>query len=159
MSKLLITIKDIARLSGFDANIDNNTIQPFIFMAQNSEIKRILGDTLYTKIVAENEAGTLAGNYLFIYENYISVILAYLTCSYYLQLGVVKVSQNGVFVVTPEKTEPLTDEVIEKKASKYEALAVGLEIKFLAYLDVLNLPERPAISDIKPKSNFNWYRP
>jgi hypothetical protein len=159
MTKLIITIDDISRLSGFDGNIDNDSINPFIFMAQNSEIKRILGVALYDKIVSDYDSDTLAGNYLLIYNDYIATILAYFTCSFYLQLGVAKVSQNGVYLVTPEKTEQLTDEQREKKADKYEKLATGLEIKLLEVLDLLNLPERPSPDSTKAKSNFNWMRP
>ena len=159
MIKLIISIDDISRLSGFDGNIDNDSINPFIFMAQNSEIKRILGVTLYDKIVSDYDSDTLAGNYLLIYNDYIATILAYFTCSFYLQLGVAKVSQNGVYLVTPEKTEQLTDEQREKKADKYEKLATGLEIKLLEVLDLLNLPERPSPDSTKAKSNFNWMRP
>lgn len=159
MSKYYITIEDVALLSGFDGNIDNDSINPFIFMAQRNDIKRILGVTLYNKITDDFEAGTLVGNYLDIYSNYICIIQAYYTCSYYLRLGVAKVSQNGVYLVTSEKTEQLTDEERNKKADMYEKLAVGLELEFIKYLDILNLPERPSPSDINSKSNFNWMRP
>lgn len=158
MTKLIITIDDIARLSGFDGNIDNDSINPFIFMAQNSEIKRILGVNLYDKIVSDYDSETLAGNYLKLYNDYVATTLAYFTCSFYLQLGVAKVSQNGVYLVTPEKTEQLTDEQREKKADKYEKLAVALELKMVEFLDLVKLPERPLPSDIKPKSNFNWIK-
>lgn len=159
MIKLIISIDDISRLSGFDGNIDNDSINPFIFMAQNSEIKRILGVNLYNKILDDYENDTLAGDYLAIYNDYIATILAYFTCSYYLQLGVAKVSQNGVYLVTPEKTEQLFDEKSNKMAQKYEKLAVGLELKFIEFLDSLNLPERPNLCSSKAKSNFNWMRP
>ena len=158
MTKLLITIDDIARLSSFDGNIDNDSINPFIFMAQNSEIKRILGDDLYNKIVADFEADTLAGSYLTIYSDYVAPILAYFTCSFYLQLAVPKVSQNGVYLVTPEKTEQVFDDKTNKMADKYEKIAIGLELKLVEVLDNLNLPERPAPSTIKAKSNFNWIK-
>jgi hypothetical protein len=128
-------------------------------MAQRNDIKRILGQNLYNKIVDDYESETLAGNYLDIYTNYISIIQAYYTCSYYLQLGIAKVSQNGAYLVTPEKTEQIFDEKTSKMADKYEKLAVGLELEFVKVLDELNLPERPAPSDIKTKSNFNWIRP
>ena len=91
MTKLLITIDDISRLSGFDGNIDNDTINPFIFMAQNGEIKRILGDSLYSKIITDFTNNSLSGKYLTIYNDYIATILTYFTCSFYLQLGVAKV--------------------------------------------------------------------
>ena len=159
MSKYFITIEDVALLSGFDGNIDNDSINPFIFMAQRNDIERILGDNLYTKIADDFEAETLAGDYLAIFNKYICVIQSYYTCAYYLRLGVAKVSQNGVYLVTPEKTEQLTDDERNKKAEMYEKLATGLEIKFIEYLDTLNLPERPAPSNINAKSNFNWMRP
>jgi len=157
MSKLLINIEDIAKLSGFDGNIDNDSINPFIFMAQNNDIKRILGDELYAKIVEDYENEVLTGDYLTIYNDYISIIQAYYTCFYYLQLGIAKVSQNGAYMVTPEKTEQLADERI-RMAQMYEKLAVGLEVKFNEVLDALNLPERPAPSSIVSKSSFNWIR-
>ena len=159
MSKYFITIEDVALLSGFDGNIDNDSINPFIFMAQRNDIKRILGTALYNKIADDFNNDILTGDYLEIYSNYICIIQAYYTCSYYLRLGVAKVSQNGVYLVTPEKTEQLTDEERNKKAEMYEKLATGLEIEFIKYLDVLNLPERPAPSTINAKSNFNWMRP
>jgi hypothetical protein len=159
MSKYFITIEDVALLSGFDGNIDNDSINPFIFMAQRNDIKRVLGKELYNKIADDFEANALTGNYLDIFTNYISIIQSYYTCSYYLQLGVAKVSQNGAYLVTPEKTEQIFDEKTDKMADKYAKLAVGLELEFIDYLDELNLPERPAPSSIKAKSNFNWMRP
>ena len=158
MNKLLITIEDIAKLSGFDGNIDNDSINPFIFMAQINDIKRILGDDLYTKVVTDYDNGSLTGDYLDIYNNYISIIQAYYTCSYYLQLGVAKVSQNGAYLVTPEKTEQIFDEKTDKMSDKYSKLATGLELKFIDVLDDLNLPERPAPSSINARSSFNWLR-
>ena len=158
MTKLLITIDDISRLSGFDGNIDNDSINPFVFMAQNSEIKRILGVDLYNKILADYENDVLAGDYLTIYSDYVAIILAYFTCSFYLQLGIPKVSQNGAYLVTPEKTEQVFDDKTNKMADKYEKIAIGLELKLLELLDSLNLPERPAPSTIKAKSNFNWIK-
>jgi len=158
MTKLLIDSSDIAKLSGFDGNIDNDTISPFIFMAQNSEIKRILGKNLYEKIIQDYENDDLEGNYLDVYENYISIILAYFTCSFYLQLGIPKVSQNGAYLVTPEKTEQVYDEKTDKMAAKYEKLAINLELSLLTYLNELNLPERPRPDFTKSKSSFNWIR-
>ena len=156
MNKLLISIDDIARLSGFDGNIDDNSIKPFIFMAQNSEIKRILGNDLYNKLVFEHENNTLAGDYLAIYKDYVSIILAYFTCSFYLQLGIAKVSQSGAYLVTPEKTEQIFDEKTSKMAQKYEMQAIGLEHRLIIYLDTLTIPEWKPICKRSAKSSFNW---
>lgn len=158
MAKLLINISDIAKLSGFDGNIDNDTINPFIFMAQNTEIKRVLGVTLYDKIVQDFTDETLTGDYLNIYENYVAIIQSYYACSLYLRLGIPKVSQNGAYLVTPEKTEQIWNERTDGMADQYQKLAVGLELQLVDLLEELNLPERPNPSDIQPKSNLNWIR-
>lgn len=158
MTKLLINIEDIAKLSGFDGNIDNDSISPFIFMAQNSEIKRILGQKLYDKLIEDYTADDLQGDYLKVYENYVAIILAYFTCSFWLQLGIPKVSQNGAYLVTPEKTEQIYDEKTEKMAAKYEKMAINLELSLLDYLNELNLPERPRPDFTKAKSSFNWIK-
>ena len=158
MIKLLISIDDIARLSGFDGNIDNDTINPFIFMAQNSDIKRILGTELYNKIVLDYENEDLADEYLTIYNDYVSTTLAYYTCSYYLQLGVAKVSQNGVYLVTPEKTEQIFDEKTNKMADKYEKLAIALEYKLIEYLNTITIPEWISPDQTKAKTSFNWIK-
>ena len=158
MVKLFITIDDISRLSGFDGNIDNDTINPFIFMAQNSEIKRILGTSLYDKIENDLDAETLTGDYLTIYNEHIVPMHVYYTCSYYLQLGVPKVSQNGVYLVTPEKTEQIFDDKTQKMAEKYEKLAISLELKLIDYLNSLTLPEWLSPDVTKAKSSFNWIK-
>lgn len=156
MTELFISIQEIAQLSGFKGSINNDSIRPFVFMAQNSEIKRILGLPLYNKITTDYTNNSLTGAYKDIFDNYIQIIEVYFTCSFWLQLGTFEVSQNGAYLITPDKTEQLTEEQKDAKAGKYEKMAVGLEIKFLEYLDELNLPERPAPGTVKPKSNFNW---
>jgi hypothetical protein len=158
MIQTLISIDDIAQLSGFDGNIDNDTIKPFIFMAQNSEIKRLLGDDLYAKILADYEAETLAGDYDTIYTDYVAIILAYYTCSYYLKLGVPKVSQNGAYLVTPDKTEQIFSEEAYKMAEIYEKLAIGLELRLIDYLNTLTIPEWTAPDQTTAKNSFNWLR-
>ena len=158
MNKLLISIDDISRLSGFDGNIDNDSIAPFIFMAQNSEIKRILGNDLYNKLVLDYENEDLAGNYLTIYNDFVSIITAYWSCSYYLQLGIVKISQNGAYLITPEKTEQVFDDKTGKIANKFEALAIGLEHKLVEYLNTLSISEWKSPDQTSAKSSFNWLR-
>jgi len=154
-----ISIEQIAAYSSFDGNIDNDSISPNIDQAQTNEIERVLGANLYDKINNDlNNEIELTGDYLAIFNKYIIRLEVYYTCYYYLSFTVPKVSQNGAYYVTPDKTQSLTLDELEKMAAKYEKLAVGLELKFIEALDLLNLPERPAPSSIKPKSNFNWIK-
>lgn len=156
MNKLFITIEEMVKLTAFDGNIDNDSINPFIFMAQETELKRILGRMLYEKLIFENNQTTFDADYQNIFDQ-VQIITSYYTASYYLQLGVAKVSQNGVYLITPEKTEQISEERL-KMADKYEKLAVGLEFKLLELLNSLDLPEWIKPNDTKPKSNFNWIK-
>jgi hypothetical protein len=158
MNKLLTNIENIAKLSGFDGNIDNDSINPFIFMAESTEIKRVLGNPLYLKIKTDFNNDSLQNEYLALFNDYIELILSYYTCSFYLQLGIIKVSQNGAYLVTPERTQQSSEELV-KMADKYEKLALGLEIKMQEHLEELNLPERPSNSRIKVKTSLNWIKP
>jgi hypothetical protein len=154
-----IDIEQISAYSSFDGNIDNDSISPNIDQAQNNEIERVLGTVLYDKINGDlNNETPLTGDYLAIFNKYIVRLHVYYTCYYYLSFTVPKVSQNGAYYVTPDKTQSLTLDEIDKMAAKYEKLAVGLELKFIVALDLLNLPERPAPSSIKAKSTFNWIK-
>lgn len=154
MTKLLITGEEISVLSNFDGNIDEDAINPFIFMAQNSELKRILTDELYTKILEDN----LTGIYADIYNNFAVYLLAYYSCFYYLNLGTFKVSQNGAYNVTPEKTAQLEITELDKKALFYKELAIGIEIKLIEFLEAntSTIPEYK--SGVKSKSIFNWIK-
>ncbi len=158
MVKLLATIEDITNLTGFDANINSASINPFIFMAQNSEIKRVLGADLYDKIYTDFSANALTGDYLTIYNDYVKIILCYFSASFYLQLGIPKVSQNGAYLVTPEKTEQLYSEKTARMSEKYEKLAVGLELDLITFLNTLTIPEYESPDQTSAKSNFNWIK-
>ena len=158
MTTLLTNIDSIAKLTGFDANIDNDSINPFIFMAQNSDIKRVLGDDLYLKIVTDYENDVLAGDYLTIYNNYVEIILAYYTSSYYLKLGIAKVSQNGAYLVTPEKTEQIFDDKTKDMANMYEKLAINLELKLIDFLNTLTLVEWEAPNQTTATTSFPWLK-
>lgn len=150
MNNQYITLEDIIQLSGFDGNIDEDSIAPFIFMAENNEIKRILGKDLYL--------ATKAGTYPIIKDEYANIICAYWACSYYLQLGIVKVTQTGAYLVTPENTQAMFAEQTQKMAEKYEALARGLEIKLVEYLNTLTIPEWISPNQTTAKSGFNWIK-
>jgi hypothetical protein len=154
-----INIDHITAYSSFDGAIDSDSISPNIDQAQINEIERVLGTPLYDKINTDlNDGAPLTGNYLAIFDKYILRLQVYYTCFYYLSFTVTKVSQNGTYFVTPDKTQSLTLDELERMAARYEKLAVGLELKFIAALDLLDLPERPAPSSIKAKSSFNWIK-
>ena len=82
MIKLWLKENDIPILTGFAGNIDSDSLKPFIFIAQTTDLKRVLGLNLYDKIDTLYIAGTLTGEYKTIFDNYIIDMLVYFSCSH-----------------------------------------------------------------------------
>ena len=78
MSKaLFIQKKDITRFTAANGSIDTDKLLPYIDMAQDIDIQRLLGSKLYDKISADITAApqTLTGNYLTLVDTYIKPTL------------------------------------------------------------------------------------
>ena len=156
MSKLFINISDISAYTGFDGNIDNNSIEPFIFMAQNRDIKRVLGTPLYEKMRADfsNNVGFTA-IYAEIFKQ-IVIIQSYYSAYYHYSLGLAKTSQNGTYYLTPEKTERVSEEKAKEMSQIYQGIASSLEADLIAYLETVTIPEW--VVKTKAKSLLNIFK-
>jgi hypothetical protein len=53
MMKLFLQPNDIASLTGFNGNIDIDSLKPIINTAQTTQVKRVLGTKLYDKIYTD----------------------------------------------------------------------------------------------------------
>ena len=141
MKKLLIKASDIPDITGTSGNIDVDSIRPSINIAQNTNVKRVLGADLYAKIVNDYTAGTLSGVYLTIYNDYIVYMLAFHTISVFLSLGVSKVANNGSYKVGVEGSTNLTLNENAILGKNYEAVAISYEIMFFDYIKTIDIPE------------------
>lgn len=141
MTKLLIKASDIPDITGTSGNIDVDSIRPSINIAQNTNVKRVLGQELYAKIVADYTAGTLSGVYETIYKEYVVYMLAFHTISVYLSLGVSKVANNGTYKIGVEGSTNLTLNENAILGKNYEAVAISYEGMFFEYMKAINIPE------------------
>jgi len=119
---LLISDSDVKSFTSMDGNIDPDLIMPLINAAQDSEIERLIGSALLTKLKTEVENDTLAGDYLILLENYLKPTLAWFTFSYFIPFNAYTYSNKGIFKhssessITPEKNE--IDYLREKAATQ-----------------------------------------
>ena len=141
MIKLLINANDIPEITGTSGNIDVDSMKPSINIAQSTKLKSVLGFGLYDKIASDFDAGTLAGEYLKIYNDYIVFILAFHTVSIYLSLGVAKVANNGSYKVGVDGSANLTLNENAILGKNYEAVALSYEKSFLDYIRGVSIPE------------------
>ena len=119
---LLISDSDVKSFTSMDGNIDPDLIMPLINAAQDTEIERLIGSALLTKLKTEVENDTLAGDYLILVENYLKPTLAWFTFSYFIPFNAYTYSNKGIFKhssessITPEKNE--IDYLREKAATQ-----------------------------------------
>lgn len=153
MIKLWLKENDIPALTSFDGNIDSDKLKPFIYIAQTTDMKRVLGLDLYNKIDAEYIAETLAGDYLTIFDNYIIDMLTYFSCSHYIAMNSSKVSNNGM--IKPEQSTDLKE--IDRLSARYNSLANNVMVNFQEYMKTISIPEYKNCED-KAKTNIiGWY--
>jgi hypothetical protein len=155
MKQILIKAATIPTIVGISGNIDVDSIRPSILIAQNTNIKRVLGSDLYAKILADYASGTLAGVYLIIYNDYVEPMLAFHTVSVYLSLGVPKVANNGTYKIGVEGSVNLTLNENAILGKNYEAVAISYEGMFFTYIKTINIPEYDNVIDKEKDARTN----
>ena len=154
--KLFLTPNDIAALTGFNGNIDSDSIKPAINTEQTTQVKRILGTKLYDKIYADLE--NLTGDYKTIYDDYVVYMTAFFSASIYLSLSIDKVSNGGVFKLSAENATNSTDAKVNQLSKNYEAIAISYEGNFKEFMTSISIPEYGIEETLAEKTNFiPWY--
>lgn len=163
MSKKLIYLlnqNDLPRLTSISGNMDLDAIKPFVKMAQDLNLKTILGESLYNKIESDFVNESLSGDYLEIYDEYLVDMLVYYSAYHLISLHNYKISNNGILKASPDAHETLDNSEIEKIASKYLQLGASVELRFNQEKSKYNIPE------LKPKNcgdsnsgnyKMNWF--
>jgi hypothetical protein len=159
MVTLFLNENDIPELTAFSGNIDADSLKPHIFTAQTNDIKRILGSELYDKILAEYIAGSLAGLYKTIYEDYVVPIEVYFACMYYMTFGGTKTSNNGVVKVSFAGGEALSESETNRLIGVYRQLGNNNEKFFYDYIEANPVPEYDRSKEDESKNNpvIPWY--
>jgi hypothetical protein len=154
--KLFLQPNDIPALTGFNGNIDGDSIKPAINTAQTTQIKRVLGTKLYNKIY--NGLDTLTGDYLTIYNDYVIYMTAFFAASVYLSLSVDKVTNGGVFKLSAENATNTSDAKVNQLSKNYEAIAISYEVNFKEFMTTISVPEYGTDEQQNETTNFiPWY--
>lgn len=137
----LLNQNDLPRLTSISGNMDIDALKPFIKMAQDSNLKSVLGENLYNKIENDFINDSLSDDYKKIYDEYVVDMLVYYSAYYLISLHNYKVSNNGVLIASPENHETIDNQTIEKVASKYLQLGASVELRFNNNKSKFNVPE------------------
>lgn len=140
--KLFLTANDIPKHTSLSGNIDIDSLNPFIYISQKTQIKRILGNDLYDKILTDLENETpLTGDYLTLFNDYVIDMLVYFSTANYLSFGSYKITNNGI-------NKPLIDggtstdfKEVNTLIERYKQLATDVELNFYEYMKTITIPE------------------
>ena len=163
MTALFISRTDLVKNSLLDGNIDTDKFAQYIKIAQQIDVHNYLGTDLYNKISEDIIAGTLAGDYLFLLNEYIQPMLIHYAMMQYLPFASYSVKNGGVYKHSAENSESVTKEEIDYLVNKERNFAEYYTKRFIDYISFHQdkFPEYNSNTneDIQPDKNdlFNGW--
>jgi hypothetical protein len=152
---LLLKEDDITKLTNISFNVDIDKITPFIYMAQKTKLKPLLGSELYEAIMTEFDEDTLAGDNLELYNDYIVDYLVYYTAYYFWSFGIYQLDNAGAYRTSVDNSEGLEEEAVIRVAKMWEQQAESVRIQLVKFLESKESLEESNSTNYAP--NFNWY--
>ena len=157
MTTLLIKPNDIAELTGFSGNIDLDSIANIVNVIQRVNLKAILGADLLAKIIEDYENDDLTGDYKTIYDDYVVYMLAFYSCSLYLSINAVKVTNNGVYRSNAEGATLATKAEVDNLNQEYKGLGASIENAFNDFMKIISIPEWKGNNNFKENNFIPWH--
>ena len=138
---LLLREQDLVKLNNISANVDIDKLTPFIYMAQNNKIVRMLKNQLYNKILTDFEGDELSGDYLTLYNDYVVDALIYYTTYFYWTVGLYQVDNQGAYKKSVENSEFLDPSELLRVGKFFEQQGQSVELNFETWIKDKNIPE------------------
>jgi len=131
---LFITDIDLVRNTMIDGSVDVNKYKESIKIAQQIHIQNYLGTKLYDKISDDIIAGTLAGDYLSLVNEYIKPMLIHFAMVDYLPFAAFTVANGGIYKHSPENAEAATKNEIDYLVTKHRDFAQFYTRRFIDFM-------------------------
>ena len=131
---LFIKRADLVRNTALSGNVDPDKFLQFIKLAQEIHIRNYLGSDLYNKISADIIAGTLAGDYLTLVNEYIQPMLIHYAMAEYLPFAAYTIGNGGVFKHNSENSTQPDKSEIDSLTSKERDYAQYYADRFIDFM-------------------------
>lgn len=159
---LFISRTDLVKNTIIDGNVDTDKFIQFIKIAQEIHITNYLGSKLYDKISTEIVAGTLAGDYLSLVNDYIQPMLIHFAMVEYLPFAAYQIKNGGVSKHSSENSESVSKSEIEFLVQKERDTSEYYTRRFVDYI-CFNSNKFPEYntntdSDVRPDKDSNVSR-
>lgn len=140
---ILLLPNELTSNTVIGGNVDVSRYVPAIKDFQKTRLVELLGKELYLKICADFEAGTLAGLYLELYEDYIKEMVIHGGAENYLTFGAYNVGNNGITKMKTDNAETVSKEEIDFMVQASRKLCNHYEREFEKWIKLNPLPEYP----------------
>jgi len=130
MEYLVINPTDISKTTILGGNVDVDKYRYCIYNVQLLVLEPLLGTELYTKILADAEANTLAGLYLDLYTKFVKPIVKNEALAEYLEVASYLVTNGGIYKHTTENSEIVDKNEAQFLAGKYHSIGQALIQRF-----------------------------
>ena len=131
---LFITREDIVRNTALNGSVDTDKFIQFIKIAQEIHLLNFMGTDLYDKISAEIIAGTLAGDYLALTNNYLQPMLIHWAMVEYMPFAAYTIANGGVYKHTSESSVSVDKDEVDFLIEKERKLADHYTDRFVNYM-------------------------
>jgi hypothetical protein len=131
---LFVKTIEIAEYTALNGSIDVNKFKQFMWIAQELDLQIYLGTDLYDKINDDILAGTLAGNYLTLTNEYIKPMLIHFTMVQYLPWAAYTIANQGVFKHSSENSESVSKNEVDYLIDKELSIAKHYAKRFTDYI-------------------------
>jgi len=130
MEFLLIDPKTISKTTILGGNVDIDKYRYCVYNVQLLVLEPLLGTELYTKILADAEANTLAGLYLDLYTKFVKPIVKNEALAEYLEVASYLVTNGGIYKHTADNSEIVDKQEAQFLAGKYHSIGQALIQRF-----------------------------
>jgi len=106
---LMISENKLKQSTAINGNVDPKFLLPYVNVAQEKYVHTRLGSDLYNKIGADIQAGTLAGNYKLLVDDYVAPMLvhwSFYECIPFLRF---KIQNGNIYSKTSETGNSLSE--------------------------------------------------
>ena len=161
---LFISREEIVKFTALNGNIDKDKFVQFIKIAQDTHIYNYLGSKLFKKIYNDITAGTLAGDYVSLLNDYIKPMVIHWSMVEVLPFIGYQIANKGMFKHNSENATAVDKSEVDFLIEKERQIAQNYSQKFIDYMQVnyAKFPEYylATTGDQFPKLSTNfggWY--
>jgi len=131
---LFISTTDLKKNSIIDGNVDVDKLLPMVRVAQEIDIRNLLGSDLYDKVSADIIADSLSGDYLTLVNTYVQPTLIWFAQMNYIPFAAYTITNKSVLKHSSETAQNVDKNEVDYLVGKAREYANYYSTRLVDYL-------------------------